>query len=100
MLRHLYKAEVSENFELCRKISIIAKIESYESLECLEDIIVVSDGVMVGRGDLSAQIPIEQVPSVQEKVVYLCRQLNKPVMVASQLLESMMEYPTPTRAEV
>lgn len=60
----------------------------------------VSDGAMVARGDLGAQIPLEQVPNVQQQVVHCCRQLNKPVIVASQLLESMIEYPTPTRAEV
>jgi pyruvate kinase len=55
---------------------------------------------MVARGDLGAQIPLEQVPSVQQEIIDLCRALNKPVMVASQLLESMIEYPIPTRAEV
>jgi len=55
---------------------------------------------MVARGDLGAQIPLEQVPSIQKRIVRMCRQLNKPVIVASQLLESMIEYPTPTRAEV
>jgi pyruvate kinase len=81
-------------------IGVMAKIESSDSLKHLEEIIKVSDGAMVARGDLGAQIPLEQVPSVQEDVVQLCRQLNKPVVVASQLLESMIEYPTPTRAEV
>lgn len=66
----------------------------------MEEIIQASDGAMVARGDLGAQIPLEQVPSAQQKIVQLCRQLNKPVIVASQLLESMIEYPTPTRAEV
>lgn len=66
----------------------------------LEEIIRASDGVMVARGDLGAQIPLEQVPSIQQRIVRMCRQLNKPVIVASQLLESMIEYPTPTRAEV
>lgn len=66
----------------------------------LEEIIRASDGAMVARGDLGAQIPLEQVPSAQQKIVQLCRNLNKPVIVASQLLESMIEYPTPTRAEV
>jgi hypothetical protein len=79
---------------------VLAKIESCESLQNLEEIIRVSDGAMVARGDLGAQIPLEQVPSVQQDVVQLCRQLNKPVIVASQLLDSMIEYPTPTRAEV
>ncbi|KAG6393359.1 hypothetical protein SASPL_147598 [Salvia splendens] len=81
-------------------ISVIAKIESIDSLKNLEEIIIASDGAMVARGDLGAQIPLEQVPSEQQKIVQLCRQLNKPVIVASQLLESMIEYPTPTRAEV
>ncbi|KAL8048043.1 hypothetical protein ABFX02_07G037900 [Erythranthe guttata] len=81
-------------------ISVIAKIESIDSLKNLEEIIQASDGAMVARGDLGAQIPLEQVPSEQQKIVQVCRQLNKPVIVASQLLESMIEYPTPTRAEV
>ncbi|XP_074577364.1 pyruvate kinase isozyme A, chloroplastic-like [Curcuma longa] len=55
---------------------------------------------MIARGDMGSQIPLEEVPSAQRKIVKLCRQLNKPVIVASQLLESMIEYPTPTRAEV
>ncbi|XVF80870.1 hypothetical protein PTKIN_Ptkin15bG0110100 [Pterospermum kingtungense] len=82
------------------EIAVIAKIECIDSLKNLEEIIQASDGAMVARGDLGAQIPLEQVPSVQQKVVQLCRQLNKPVIVASQLLESMIEYPIPTRAEV
>lgn len=81
-------------------IAVIAKIESVDSLKNLEEIILASDGAMVARGDLGAQIPLEQVPSAQQRIVEVCRQLNKPVIVASQLLESMIEYPTPTRAEV
>ncbi|KAK1267348.1 hypothetical protein QJS04_geneDACA021855 [Acorus gramineus] len=81
-------------------IAVIAKIESMDSLANLEEIIRASDGAMVARGDLGAQIPLEQVPAAQQKIVQLCRQLNQPVIVASQLLESMIEYPTPTRAEV
>ncbi|RVX21786.1 Pyruvate kinase isozyme A, chloroplastic [Vitis vinifera] len=81
-------------------IAVIAKIESIDSLKNLEEIIQASDGAMVARGDLGAQIPLEQVPSAQQRIVQQCRHLNKPVIVASQLLESMIEYPTPTRAEV
>ncbi|KAJ0669594.1 putative pyruvate kinase [Helianthus annuus] len=55
---------------------------------------------MVARGDLGVEIPLEQVPAVQEEIIDLCRKLNKPVIIASQLLESMIEYSTPTRAEV
>eukprot|EP00897_Mesotaenium_endlicherianum_P002841 jgi/Mesen1/2585/ME000164S01708 len=83
-----------------RTIGIFAKIESSDCLKNLHEIIAVSDGAMVARGDLGAQIPLEQVPAVQQEVVHICRQLNKPVIVASQLLESMIEFPTPTRAEV
>ncbi|THU73954.1 hypothetical protein C4D60_Mb04t28280 [Musa balbisiana] len=83
-----------------KEIAVIAKIESVDSLKNLEGIIRASDGAMVARGDMGAQIPLEEVPSAQLKIVKLCRQLNKPVIVASQLLESMIEYPTPTRAEV
>ncbi|XP_041012503.1 pyruvate kinase isozyme A, chloroplastic-like [Juglans microcarpa x Juglans regia] len=79
---------------------VVAKIESLESLQKLEEIIEASDGIMVARGDLGVEIPLEQIPIVQEEIVHLCRQLNKPVIVASQLLGSMVEYPTPTRAEV
>ncbi|CAE5968268.1 unnamed protein product [Arabidopsis arenosa] len=82
------------------EIGVIAKIESIDSLTNLEEIILASDGAMVARGDLGAQIPLEQVPAAQQRIVQVCRGLNKPVIVASQLLESMIEYPTPTRAEV
>eukprot|EP00250_Pteridium_aquilinum_P003824 c14101_g1_i1 orf=400-2205(-) len=83
-----------------RSIRVVAKIEGRESLESLEDTLLLSDGVMVARGALGTQISLEQVPSVQQKIVNLCRQLNRPIMVASQLLDSMTQYPTPTRAEV
>nr|GMD92634.1 pyruvate kinase isozyme A, chloroplastic-like [Ipomoea batatas] len=81
-------------------IKTLAKIESLESLRKMEEIVEASDGIMIARGDLGVEIPLAQIPTVQEKITYVCRQLNKPVIVASQLLESMVEYPTPTRAEV
>ncbi|GFP88658.1 pyruvate kinase isozyme a chloroplastic [Phtheirospermum japonicum] len=83
-----------------KSIKVLAKIESLESLHKLEEIVEASDGIMIARGDLGVEIPLEQIPTVQEKITSVCRQLNKPVIVASQLLESMVEYPTPTRAEV
>ncbi|XP_015901139.3 pyruvate kinase isozyme A, chloroplastic [Ziziphus jujuba] len=83
-----------------KSIKVLAKIESLESLHKLQEIVETSDGIMIARGDLGVEIPLEQIPAVQEKIIYVCRQLNKPVIVASQLLESMVEYPTPTRAEV
>ncbi|KAL3350418.1 hypothetical protein AABB24_023073 [Solanum stoloniferum] len=83
-----------------KAIKVLAKIECLESLRRLEEIVEASDGIMIARGDLGVEIPLEQIPSVQKDITYVCRQLNKPVIVASQLLESMVEYPTPTRAEV
>jgi len=81
-------------------IQVIAKIESAQSLSCLEEIIDVADGVVVARGDLGAELPIEQVPLLQEKIINSCLLKRKPVIVATHLLESMIENPTPTRAEV
>ncbi|KAL6517524.1 hypothetical protein OROMI_033225 [Orobanche minor] len=83
-----------------KTIKVLAKIESLEALHKLEEIVEASDGIMIARGDLGVEIPLEQIPLVQEKITFVCRQLNRPVVVASQLLESMVEYPTPTRAEV
>ncbi|RWR77910.1 Pyruvate kinase [Cinnamomum micranthum f. kanehirae] len=96
-IKHLKDYLSTRSSELIR---VLAKIESLESLENLVDIVEASDGIMVARGDLGVQIPLEQIPAAQEKITHICRQLNKPVIVASQLLESMVEYPTPTRAEV
>lgn len=82
------------------RVAVVAKIESFDAVPNLEAIVRASDGVMVARGDLGAQIPFEQVPEVQAEIVRLCRLYNKPVIVASHLLESMIEHPIPTRAEV
>lgn len=83
-----------------KSVKVLAKLENLESLQNLEKIVEASDGIMVARGDLGVEIPLEQIPTVQENITQVCRQLNKPVIIASQLLESMVEYPTPTRAEV
>jgi pyruvate kinase len=84
-----------------RVIELVAKIESFESVgKNLPSIIDAADAVMVARGDLGSQIPLEDVPSVQREIIVRCRQRGKPVIVASQLLESMHTLPTPTRAEV
>lgn len=85
---------------IARSIRVLAKIESSKSLQKLEEIVEASDGIMVARGDLGVEIPLEHIPAVQQKITQVCRQLNKPVIIASELLESMIEYPTPTRAEV
>ncbi|CAI9104223.1 OLC1v1002854C1 [Oldenlandia corymbosa var. corymbosa] len=83
-----------------KSVKVLAKIECVEALQKLEEIVEASNGIMIARGDLGVEIPLEQIPTVQENIIEVCRQQNKPVIVASQLLESMIEYPTPTRAEV
>jgi len=80
--------------------AIIAKIEHAEAFENIESIIAASDGVMVARGDLGAELSFEQVPAIQDSIVERCRAAGKPVIVATHMLESMIENPLPTRAEV
>ncbi len=81
-------------------IEIIAKIESFEATKNLEKIIEAADGVMVARGDLGAEIPFSHVPQVQKDIIELGAKYQKPVIVATHMLESMIENPIPTRAEV
>ncbi|PIZ71565.1 pyruvate kinase [Candidatus Peregrinibacteria bacterium CG_4_10_14_0_2_um_filter_43_11] len=81
-------------------IKVIAKIESAASIPHIDDILEVTDGAMVARGDLGAELPVEEVPLLQDMIVRKCRELGKPVIVATHLLESMISHPTPTRAEV
>src|SRR5215208_1347482 len=82
------------------RAALMAKIEKPAAIDRLNDIIALADGVMVARGDLGVELPPEAVPPLQNKIVACARQYGKPVVVATQMLESMITAPTPTRAEV
>jgi pyruvate kinase len=82
------------------RLPVIAKIEKPQAVDNLEEIVRVFDGIMVARGDLGVELPLEQVPMVQKYAVELARRAAKPVIVATQVLDSMISMPRPTRAEV
>ncbi|XP_038877819.1 pyruvate kinase isozyme G, chloroplastic isoform X1 [Benincasa hispida] len=93
--------ELKDYLKSCNAdIHVIVKIESADSIPNLHSILSASDGAMVARGDLGAELPIEEVPLLQEDIIKRCRTMQKPVIVATNMLESMIDHPTPTRAEV
>src|SRR6476469_2017926 len=93
--------DIAETRELVRgRAAIMAKIEKPSALAELEEIIELADGIMVARGDLGVEMPVEKVPGLQKQITRAARNAGKPVVVATQMLESMIVSPAPTRAEV
>lgn len=98
-IRHL-KAKINELGALGNIPGIIAKIEKPDAVRNMDEIIAETDGIMVARGDLGVELPLEQVPLVQKKLIRKCNQLSKPIIVATQMMEGMISNIRPTRAEV
>jgi pyruvate kinase len=81
-------------------MKVMAKIEKPEALKYIDEIIKASDGIMIARGDLAVEVPQERMPLIQKDIITRCIKYAKPVVVATQMMESMIESPTPTRAEI
>ncbi|MEM9780385.1 MAG: pyruvate kinase, partial [Pseudomonadota bacterium] len=93
--------DVTEARELCRgRAAILSKIEKPAAVRAFAEILGASDGIMVARGDLGVELPVHDLPPIQKSLVRRCRRVGKPVIVATQMMESMISSPVPTRAEV
>lgn len=92
--------DLRELINLPRKVRIIAKIEKPEALECIDEIIETTDAIMIARGDLGVEVAMEKMPLIQKDITRRCIRASKPVVVATQIMESMITMSRPTRAEI
>ena len=93
--------DVAEVRKIARgRALVLAKLEKPQAIARLAEIMEISDALMVARGDLGVEMPLEKVPGIQKRITRMGRKLGKPVVVATQMLESMITSPVPTRAEV
>jgi pyruvate kinase len=101
-IRNKQEVEQVRDFLVQKKSSlqIITKVETRKAVENIAEIIQASDGIMIARGDLGAEVPYENLPVIQDAIIRQCREAGKPVIVATHMLESMTQHPIPTRAEV
>lgn len=95
-INHVHRIMAEEGVH----VPVLAKVEKPQAVDNLEEIVEAFDGVMVARGDLGVELPLEAVPLVQKRAIQLCREVSKPVIVATQMLDSMISATRPTRAEV
>ena len=98
--KDVYELEELINKNTKHKIPIIAKIEKPEAIENIDKIIAYADGLMVARGDLGVEVPAQEVPLIQKRLVHLAKKSRIPIIIATQMMETMIDSLTPTRAEV
>ena len=92
--------DVLEAKRLAKGRVILSKIEKPSAIQCIDEILSASDGIMIARGDLGVELPVHKLPPIQKQLISLAREAHKPVIVATQMLESMINHSSPTRAEV
>lgn len=99
-IRNENDAESVRNHLKHSKLQLIAKIEDQQGIDNFDQILKIVDGIMIARGDMGTELPYEKLPIIQKEIIYACNKAAKPVITATNMLESMIEFPYPTRAEI